>query len=239
MFFFIHHIYCIKHSYYRWICFLECHSASGAVYQATGFFVTMASRPGVILTTAHNLYFHKDGGYATYVDIFPGRDGDRIPFKSFRVYNSNIRVLDEYKQSKTARNDYGVIVIPPEQLGTQTKVFGFGYKLLSTFDVKNEVAEICGYAGDKPDATLWIAGGPIKIVTSNRLYYQTDTSSGQSGSPVFLWSDFNWMVVGIHGKGVLPGYKLNSARRITADFVRQVYTWIQEVDRGEMVSPDR
>ncbi|XP_013401488.1 uncharacterized protein LOC106167294 [Lingula anatina] len=218
---------------YCWVCYLEMTAQNGEVYMGTGAFSNVGNTPGVILTCAHNIYHHSRRGYIDHVDVYPARDGSSAPFGHFRVYSTHLRVPDLYKKRKAATYDYGLILIPKKEFSISTKPFGFGYNLLASSALKGRLAEICGYPGDKPNGTMWIAGSPLKYASRSRLYYEADTAAGQSGSPVWTWDNFNWMMVGIHGKGVIPGGTLNSARRLTPEVIQEIHDWIKEIKDKE------
>ena len=59
---------------------------------------------------------------------------------------------------------------------------------------------------------MWIMGGELTEVTTNRLFYMNDTMGGQSGSPVYMWYNRYRTVLGIHSYGCCP----NSATRFTS-----------------------
>ncbi|XP_013390759.1 uncharacterized protein LOC106159115 isoform X2 [Lingula anatina] len=224
---------------YRWICYLEITTVTGLTYKGTGFFNTMLGpgKPGLILTCAHNLYIHNHGGYAKKIRVYPGRDMGNTPYGHFTVYPECFKVPDAWLESKSPEYDYGALFVTDPNLIPKA-VYGFGYRLLDDSDLEKRVITIAGYPGDKPDGTLWVAGGTIGRVLPYAVHYDNDTEGGQSGSPVWTWDKYNWMVVGIHGYG---GSMRNSARRLTADLVRQVYAWSEDLptatsDRHSMTS---
>lgn len=216
---------------YRWVCMLVMTTRNGQSFLGTGSFTTMlgSNKPACIITAGHNLYQPKNGGFAVRVDIYPGRDRRRAPLGSFSVDAKALRVSDGWKYRQDPHEDYGAIFLSRQQSRNMpVSQYGFGYKILDDFDLHNRVVTIAGYPGDKPDGTMWIAGGRIKSVSQRGgklLQYDTDTKGGQSGSPVWTWDRYNWMVVGIHGYG---GERLNQARRISVDFVKNVHRWARD-----------
>jgi len=60
---------------------------------------------------------------------------------------------------------------------------------------------------------LFTHSGIFNSINDKGIYYDIDTKGGQSGSPVYLFSD-NRKLVGIH-KGYSPKKRLNFATMIT------------------------
>lgn len=188
----------------------------------------ISDRPGLILTCAHNLY-KPQSGFFRYVDVYPARDQRSAPLGQFRVYPSHFRIAEGYKRNGDPAEDYGVIFIQRSAFNAPKDVFGFGYQILDDADVIGQTVDVCGYPGDKKFGTLMIGGGRVGHLTDRKMFYDTDTYGGQSGSPVWKWHEYNFRMVGVHGYGVSDGRQFNSARRITVDFVRNVMQWAKEI----------
>ncbi|XP_013378950.1 uncharacterized protein LOC106150599 [Lingula anatina] len=214
---------------YQWICHLKMRAASGQYYIGTGAFSTMLGpgQPAIILTCAHNLYMKEEGGYVTSVTVYPMRDSYKAPSGQFTVGRENFRCREAFVRYNDSMEDFAVIFVPDSQRYFNSD-FGFGYDILSDFDLQNRVVTIAGYPGDKPSGTMWIAGGKIRNSQKRMIQYDNDTKGGQSGSPVWTWSRYNWMMIGIHGYGV---GSYNAARRINYEFVEQVLDWAKEYKR--------
>lgn len=71
-------------------------------------------------------------------------------------------------------------------LGYDTQVIVTGYP--------NPKGEVYGHD------VQYLEKGPIRGVTSKRLFYDIDTEKGQSGSPIYYY-DYRWNIVGIHVRG--------------------------------------
>lgn len=94
------------------------------------------------------------------------------------------------------------------------------------------VVTITGYPGDKVGEypQMHTMTGPVKAATSHQIFYDVDTSPGQSGSGVWRREDQDIQVVGIHGYG---GDRYNSGVRITDEVVKQVKEWIKRMPPEE------
>ena len=85
----------------------------------------------------------------------------------------------EYIVTGAGDHNYGLILLP----GTSDDGFGWS-AIIQDEELNNRIVINCRFPGDKPQGTMWIAGGSISSYTANRIYYMNDTMAGQSGSPV-------------------------------------------------------
>ncbi|XP_013382637.1 uncharacterized protein LOC106153305 [Lingula anatina] len=215
---------------YRWVCYLVMTASDGKKFAGTGAFTSMISgKGGLILTAGHNLYMHTHGGYVKYLDIYPGLDGRSAPLGAYRVYPTHFRVSQNYVNNKIASEDYGAILLPASYVDYNQDEFGFGYSIIDDVNLLNQVTSLAGYPNDKPIGSLHLGGGRVQAVSDRRIFYDTDTAKGQSGSPVWMWNRHHFVLVGIHLKGVPEEGGYNSARRITKDLVAQVQQWTREI----------
>ncbi|CAH1779513.1 unnamed protein product [Owenia fusiformis] len=215
---------------YHWICRLEIETQRGGRYVGTGWFCNILSGKSAILTCAHNLYVHDQGGWAEQIRVYPGRDGSTTPFGYFTVTKSYLRVPYNWENASRGRpsDDYGVIFLPPRIQSKMPGGYGFPFRVMSDSALRDRIITVCGYPGTSrkiPRSTMWIAGGKIKSSDYKTFHYENDTEGGQSGSPVWTWDTWNWMAIGIHGYG---SDNRNSARRITVDMVKTVRAWGDE-----------
>jgi V8-like Glu-specific endopeptidase len=98
------------------------------------------------------------------------------------------------------------------------------------------MVNVSGYPGQPGDGTQqWWAKNRIREVTPRRIFYDADTSGGQSGAPVYIIESVGAppTVVGIHAYGVggtpqsIP-LQVNSAPRIIPEVVEQIEIWIDQ-----------
>ena len=63
---------------WRCVCSLLITAQSGTMYLGTGWLVS----PRVVLTAGHCVYMSDEGGWASQIEVIPGRFGDKRPFGS-------------------------------------------------------------------------------------------------------------------------------------------------------------
>ena len=78
---------------------------------------------------------------------------------------------------------------------------------------------VCGY--NDSDTLMWHSNKPA-VRKNGALFYDIDTVSGQSGSPLFEEEEDIIKIVGVH-KGYSPRLKLNLATLITVEMVSDLY----------------
>ncbi len=204
---------------YYWICQLNI-NFGGTMYIGSGWLCTTGStKYNVVATCGHQVY--RNGAFADSVQVTPARNSSIAPYGSFTVPSSGLRASDKWQAggSDKANYNYGAILIPKPY----ANVLGsMGMSVMSDADLMARIVTNCGYPGDKPIGTLWWTGGPISQVQTNVIRYMNDTAGGQSGSPVYTWSNsYKLVSVGIHGFGGCP----NGAVRITNDVYNDLVAW--------------
>jgi V8-like Glu-specific endopeptidase len=206
---------------WRMICSLSI-QANGN-YVGTGWF----AGPKTIITAAHCLYLKQMGGWARQIRIFPGRDGNDLPYEAV---SEKLEVPQEWRERR-GRNpdyDYGVIHLDTK-LGEKTGWFSVA--VANDEQLSDAFVNLSGYPGD-------VAGGfgiyqlfhadQVSDVAENRFFYAIDTFGGQSGSPVWQEGDNGQrQVVGIHTYGVGGSFALNSATRITPLLFNDIKQWLE------------
>lgn len=173
----------------------------------------------VILTAAHCLYNHDAGGWASYVQVVPGRDGNSAPFGGIDAYDLYIPIgyADQRPGSiESVFYDYGLIILSTN-VGDLAGALGVG--ILSDASLRSPTFEpfTVGYPGDKPTGTQWgTITSAFLQVTEDLLFTDLDIYGGQSGSPVMRWDDL--AIVGVVSFGIpYLGQPTNFARRINHD----------------------
>ena len=189
---------------YNWICSLVITAVNGEQYVGSGFKIHIPNlNCGVIVTSGHCVYLH--GAYAENISVtFPGQE-TVIP-KQADLYAS-----PEFIQYSNPDYDYGLIILS----GNSDEGFGWS-AIVPDSELLGRIVTDCGYPGDKhPWPQMWITGGELTKVTTNRLFYMNDTMGGQSGSPVYTWYKGYWTVLGVHSYGGCP----NSATRFSSQMI--------------------
>jgi V8-like Glu-specific endopeptidase len=149
----------------------------------------------IILTAAHNLYFHEISSEPRIIRFLPGEnDGDSF----FEPTIARFHIPEEYKTSK--KEDYAIIVLN-EPLGDYTG--SLEMIPVPPQQLHGKEVSVGGYPSDKiiDKISQWVGKGEIKSVDSDFITYWIDTGQGQSGSPVFFQEDNKYKVVGVHVLG--------------------------------------
>ncbi len=200
---------------WRWICQLIITRADGGQSRCTGWFIG----PRTVMTSGHCVFSHAAGGWARQIEVIPGMDGAARPFGS--QIGTSFRSVQGWTRDSNQNYDYGAIILPNNSLGN--RVGWFGFATLSTGDLNSLLVNNAGYPGDKPFGTQWFNAGRITKVTDQLLEYMIDTAGGQSGSPIWRYSNGQRQAVGVHGYGGCP----NKAVRINRSVFDNMLAWKQ------------
>lgn len=143
-----------------------------------------------VITAAHCVYSHEAGGWLKDYEFYPAIDGlERAPYGKFSwtdVFIPN-GYIENYQgfYGSVVPWDLAVLVLD-QPVGSQLGWMGYSlYDPAYAF-----TANIVGYPGDKPVATMWRAACDVDPVRSdeNTMSYDCDTWPGSSGSSVY---DYN------------------------------------------------
>ncbi len=208
---------------YRAIALLVLTYPSGNQYSCTGFFVDADT----VATAGHCVYSHSEGSWVTSIVVYPGRNGDDIPYGS--ATSTAFFAPDEWVDGADHRYDYGAVKVD-SPLGTTVGWLGYGVKVDQ--NVLKANVRIFGYPGDKPWATMWGTRRSIKGVDADKIFYKIDTYGGQSGSPVYgrLSNVCQPCAFGIHayGTGIEPYGESNSGTRVNAAVLANLLYWASQ-----------
>jgi len=189
----------------------------------TGFFIDADT----LATAGHCLYSHTEGGWATSIAVYPGRNGDELPYGS--AWATNIYTVTGWINGQDHRYDYGAIKIA-SPLGNTTGWLGYGAKIDQNL-VKVNI-RIFGYPADKPTGEMWGTRRRIKGVATEKLFYKIDTFGGQSGSPIYgrVSNVCQPCAFGIHayGTGIEPFGDSNSGTRVTSTVFANLAYWASQ-----------
>lgn len=198
---------------WRWICQLIITAANGKKFRCTGWFIG----PHTVMTAGHCVYMHSEGGWAKEIEVIPCMNGASRPYGS--QIGKSFRSVVGWTKNKDQNYDYGAIILPNNTLGN--RVGWFGFAVLPDPTLNNLLANNAGYPGDKPYGTKWFNAGRITKVTPRKFYYMIDTYGGQSGSPVWRYSNGQRHAIGVHAYGGCP----NSATRIIKAVFDNMIKW--------------
>jgi V8-like Glu-specific endopeptidase len=173
----------------------------------------------VFITAAHNLYDRKTKKYVKSVLFCPGRDNHSIYWEGY-----GIMAIIHPNYIKDDETDYldwdlGVVILKKdfeENFDGDSPLGYFAYDFLKPGEIESVSLNITGYPGAAIiDNSLKITSGEamftmtedrkeIKKIASNkeRIYYDIDTSPGQSGSGIWFKSTAGqYVCCGVHTHG--------------------------------------
>lgn len=225
------------------IAFITAEFPDGGSSGFTGALIS----PFHILTVAHGIYDKEDGGFVNSNDIqiSLGQDGtDRyygtanaVEYTYFTGYtdDSNWELNDEGEWKPQSFNDDMAIITLDRNIGDHTSWFGYKYNTDDNY-FEDLGVNTAGYPSDLADSWSWsdttVADvdlyhtyGPITDVNNETFEYRLDIAGGQSGSPVWQFTDGERYIVGVHSFG---GSSHNGAVRITEGKFNEIQDIIEE-----------
>jgi V8-like Glu-specific endopeptidase len=170
-----------------------------------------------VLTAGHCVYSRSDGGWAKRVEVIPGLSGTYKPYGS--AFATKLRSYTNWTSSQDSNYDIALITLD-RPIGNTT-----GWLRYASYrSVNRRVGNIGGYPADKENGLyLYYHYGPITSSTPYRLFYQIDTSGGQSGSGIYVNIGNNRYVFGVHTTG---NSSQNGGTRIDPQKFNQIKSWI-------------
>lgn len=213
---------------WRMICALRLTGGNGGGAIGTGWLVG----PRTVVTAGHCVYSTTFfGGWASRIEVLPGRNGADIPFGSAK--SRRFSSVDLWVEQENPDFDIGCIHLD-QPLGETVGWFAVG--ALPAEELPGYLVNISGYPGDRGGgAEQYFHKNRILRVTERRIFYDIDTFGGQSGAPVWIHEDEGSppLAVGIHAYGVggTPanfGIEANSAPRIIPEVLDQIEAWIDK-----------
>ena len=193
-------------------------AADNSSWIGTGWFVS----PRTLITAGHVVCIKGSGvpgrdGWVRRIVVIPGRNGAAAPYGS--ATSTSFRSVTGWTVSGNQEFDYGAIVLPTP-LGNATGWYGYGN--YPDGQLIGQTANISGYPGDKPSGTQWYDARRITAVGPRKVYYDTDTMGGQSGSAVYRIVNGGRFAVAVHAYG---GSTTNSGTRINAEVFNNITAW--------------
>ena len=225
------------------IAYLELFNDANEVFAVcSGAFIG----PDAVLTAGHCLW---DSGRGTWnakrIRVIPAKAEAFEPFGS--QYATDWWVPDGFLDSGGSVDfDWGLIRLPDARLTLDTSWLPVA--VLATASLRDPAftPAIVGYPVDKPAQTMWgQSRRAFDAVEAYRLFYDIDTSAGQSGSAIWSLNPGRTLgyVVGIHTQGA-GGTGDNSGSRIDRELLDDLRAGcavmrctIDSVIEGESATP--
>jgi glutamyl endopeptidase len=177
-------------------------------FQCSGFMIGVAR----VATAGHCVYNTDLQEFADSAVASPGANGAFLPFGSCTATSG--LVPQQWSQNENPSFDVGYFDLDCS-VGATTGVFKL--KKLSSLAVGN-VIKVNGYAGELTPGTQWKGKGNATVVGAAEVFYDTDTTPGESGAPVYNKKLLGCIcVLAVHttGTGRNPVFPYNGGVRIT------------------------
>ncbi len=136
-----------------------------------------------VLTSGHCV--HPQGtastNFAESLEFFAGRNGPTDPQPGCDA--TNFFTPTKWSVNESEYADWALIQLDCT-VGDTVGWFGF-FSVAGKTALRLSQARVQGYPGDKPDGTQWGMTDRIEASQTRMVFYDIDTSAGQSGSPVW------------------------------------------------------
>jgi glutamyl endopeptidase len=192
--------------------------SEGTIIQSSGVMIG----PNDVLTAANTIYSQTHGGWATSIQVTPGRYGDLKPFGVHSA--SQISAPLAWQNSSDLSSDYGLLSLATD-IGYVTGWVEMGYAGTLS-DLSNYSLSTLGYPTDLGGNTLSYSSGSIDQVVANELVFTDDLDmmAGQNGSPVVFNSGGVDIVLGIASQ-VADNSEYNRVLALTSESFETIQTW--------------
>jgi V8-like Glu-specific endopeptidase len=139
------------------------------------------------------------------ITVWPGRNNQNDTY--FGVWTTR-----RFQRSMNGQ-DYAAIYVP-QPVGESVGTFG-----IATLDQPLTAAriEVAGYSHRDGGVAQWSGIGPVVSVDANEIQYEVLTETGQSGAPVWIVGDHDYLV-GLHVAD-------DKAIRFTEQIVQDLLAW--------------
>ena len=202
-----------------------------------------------VLTAGHCLYNHDAGGWATSIKVVPGNDTEEPKTNStedapYGVYHATaLQTTPDWIMNSSVELDVGMIHIN-YPIGNDLGHFG-----ISIYDDSDKLngkkIRVAGYpktyhpldentgslSEREVSGQLWTHSDEIIDIRNGRIFYNLDTTGGQSGAPVVLLGldALGLVAIGIHNYGFHDYEKHeNKATLINKEIWGYIEGWLND-----------
>ncbi len=177
--------------------------------------------PDEAITAGHCVYSKEHGGFAKSITVWPGKHGFGLWNNPYGTAKStSLHTSVQWSTNEDTNYDWGVIELD-SSIGNKC---GYMSITSTSSNLAGTNAIITGYPGEYK-YYQYTSRGNINSSNDYLLFYSIDTTSGQSGSPIYYSS--NNIVFGIHTTGH-GGNSDNHGTRIT----QKLYDFCVNIKNG-------
>ncbi len=178
-----------------------------------------------ILTAGHNVFLHDNGGWASSVEVVPGKSGSYEPFGSVMV--TDMRSYTGWTQDEMEEHDWAVLTLDTN-MGDYTGWLGI-QTASSSHSIYTGTVYTAGYPGDLDyGENMYYTTGNGDSADEYNHWYWLDSGSGQSGSPVWIENEGDRYIVSVHAYSYDDVAQPNFGTRINQDKFDQIILWLGE-----------
>ena len=190
--------------------------ASGRAYRGSGAAVT----PYMVLTAGHMVYnWDTEGGFASSMAFSPGQRqlsaGGAVtrPYGQLTAsrWETNGSYIDALKTNPGVQfnYDYGAVFF-----NTSFTSVGLNTYMPVVFNIVPSSINLAGYPpsvqGETSSQAMWHSFGDVTSATARVIYYDADTTGGNSGGPVWEFTSGVRRIVAVHVVSAPGGCRLVS-----------------------------
>ena len=229
----------IKHHPWAYIAYAEANW--GAYDKENERCTAVIIEKNIAITAGHCVYRHRPCrtgfcGLAKQLTLAPGFQNGWAPCGSF-TSESIYPTIEFMMNESDLKNDYAFVRFR-EDIGARCyQNFKYGRLRINYNPVfyLNNIIAIAGYphvALRQPSKEAWVDQGTVRSeklqIRGGLLRYVTGASPGQSGSPILLFQNGQWTLVGIHARGAPKYGTANVGPYFGGAIGRDIRSWLAQ-----------